>query len=114
MRRILPALLLAAFLFAAYTLGTVHTQPVQAASGAAAWEYAQVILVTSSKVIVVDAPDDDERVTLQKQMDALPENKIGNMTLMNVMGTEGWELVVYDNSQSDQGFLGYLFKRPVE
>lgn len=103
MRRLL-AILLTCLLLA--TPALAQDAPVQK------WEYAHVISATQEDMVFALLTDEDEQAAIQAELDALPKDEVGTLNTLNIMGEYGWELVIYDTSQQDNGFLAFMFKRP--
>lgn len=112
-RRILIALaFLATFLlaFIAFSLTSSITRAAQP-DGVQKWEYAQAIFSTKPRFSVVSALDEDEANELSGMVKDIPDSKFGGITILNVMGSYGWELT---SEQNINGLLAYVFKRPVQ
>lgn len=82
-------------------------------SGIVRYEYAQFI---SSKTLAIWSTQDVSHAEISLEGLAaemkMPyeKNKLGNLTLFNFVGNQGWELISVDNTRSE--FTMYFFKRP--
>jgi hypothetical protein len=104
---LLSALVIALALFASMPVDAQEVDVQQ-------WEYAHVLSATQEKVVFAYMADADEEAAIKEELDALPRNQVGTLTMLNIMGDYGWELVIYDTSQQSNGFLAFIFKRPVD
>lgn len=66
------------------------------------WEYAQIFSTTLG-ITMIFTPDASEQVAINDSYSALPKNKQGASSLLQLAGTNGWELVTLDRVISGSG-----------
>lgn len=79
------------------------------------WEYAMAVLFTGDEKRAGFAftNDEDERVALQDEIDALDKDKLGSLPILQIMGDDGWEMMT-QTANGDPAYIQFMFKRPAE